>query len=275
MGKKKKKNRREPETLELPLVGVETHAHLDLEDFDEDRDEIIARAADCGVQTMGNVFLGPDAYENNRHYFDKHPNIFFILGIHPNHATDCTQKQIERMKEMFAADNRLKAVGEIGLDYYWDKVPAAVQKEAFAAQLHMARELDVPVVIHSRDAHDDSVALLEAEGFKGYPVLWHCFGGNTEQAAQLLDNGWHISIPGPVTFNSNHDVQAAVPSIPLDRIMVETDCPFLTPEPWRGKRNHPSLVGFTAEKVALLKAISLTDLWKITGDNARRFFHLS
>ncbi len=274
MSKKKKKNRREPESLELACVGVETHAHLDLEDFDEDREELLSRARDCGISAIGNVFLGPDAFERNRIMFDAHPEVFFLMGVHPNDADQCSDEILDRMRRHFEQEPRLKAVGEIGLDFYWDDVPHNVQVEAFVRQLHMARELNKPVVIHSRDAHERTLEILEAEGFRDYPVLWHCYGGDSRFAATLVDNGWYISVPGPVTFNKNLETQAAIATVPLNRLVVETDCPYLTPEPWRGKRNHPALVVFTAEKVALLKAISVQDLWRIAGDNARAFFRL-
>ncbi len=270
----KKKNRREPQTLELAPIGVETHAHLDLDDFDEDREEILARAGECGIASIGNVFLGPEAFEAGRRLFDGHPEVFFILGVHPNDAHQCSNGALDRMREQFKTEPRLKALGEIGLDFYWDKVDHDVQRKAFRKQLHLARELDLPVVIHSRDAHDDTMAILEEEGFKDYPVLWHCFGGNAEEAKAILANGWFISLPGPVTFKANHDLHAAVSQLPLDRMMVETDCPYLTPEPWRGKRNEPAYVVFTAEKVALLKGIRLTDIWRMLAENARRFFRL-
>lgn len=270
----KKKPRQEPETLELPKVGVESHAHLDLVDFNEDREAIIARAADCGVSEIINVFLGPDAFEKNRHYFDNHAQISFLLGVHPNEADTLTDEALDRMRAHFKAEPRLKGVGEIGLDYYWERVDHDVQKNAFIKQLDLARELDLPVIIHSRDANDDTIAILESEGFKDYPVLWHCFGSGLELAQPVIDNGWYISIPGPVTFRKTDDLQAAVARIPFERLLIETDCPFLAPEPWRGKRNHPALLGFTAQKIAHIKGRSLADIWQITGDNARRFFGL-
>ncbi len=270
----KKKPRQEPETLELPLVGVESHAHLDLEDFNEDREEILARAKACGVAQIINVFLGPDAYEKRNHLFDAHPDVSFLLGVHPNNADTLTDDALSRMHDHFKASPRLKGVGEIGLDYYWERVPHDVQKDAFIKQLDLARELDLPVIIHSRDANDDCIHVLEEQGFKDYPVLWHCFGAGIELAQPVIDNGWHLSIPGPVTFRKTDDLQAAVARIPLDRLMIETDCPFLAPEPWRGKRNHPALIGFTAKRVAEIKGRSIEDIWQITGDNARAFFKL-
>jgi TatD DNase family protein len=270
----KKKNRPEPESLELPMVGVDSHAHLDLDDFEEDRDAIIARATASGISQIVNVFLGPDAYERNKGLFDDHPHISFLLGEHPNNADRLTDNSLTRMRDHLTADPRLKGVGEIGLDYYWERVDHDIQKNAFIQQLTLAQELSLPVVIHSRDANADTMAVLLDQGFKDYPVLWHCFGADLEFAKALLDNGWHISIPGPLTYRKTDDLQAAVARIPLDRLLIETDCPFLTPEPWRGKRNHPALTAFTAKRIGEIKGRSITDIWQITGDNARRFFNL-
>lgn len=270
----KKKSRPEPESLGLPPFGVETHAHLDLDDFDDDRDAIIGRARDSGVGHIINVFLGPDALERNRSLFDDHPDVSFLLGVHPNDANTLTDDIVRRMRTLFATEPRLKGVGEIGLDYYWERVDHDVQKAAFVRQLHLARELDLPVIIHSRDANDDTVALLESEGFRDYPVLWHCFGSGMDLMQTVIDNGWHISVPGPVTFRKTDDLQAAVARIPFERLLLETDCPYLAPEPWRGKRNHPALLAFTAKRIAEIKGRPVEDLWRITGDNARRFFKL-
>lgn len=270
-----KTKRPEPESLELPPVGVDSHAHLDLEDFDEDREAVIARAHASGVSRIVNVFLGPDAYERGRGLFAAHPEIDFLMGVHPNDADLLTDGIVERMRAHFRADPRLKGVGEIGLDYYWKRVPHEVQKEAFVRQIHLARELSLPIVIHSRDANGDTADILEAEGFGGYPLLWHCFGAGMDLAERLVNNGWHVSIPGTVTFRKiSDDVQAAVARIPFERLLLETDCPYLAPEPWRGKRNHPALSVFTARRVAQIKGRSVEDVWRIAGDNARRFFGL-
>lgn len=269
-----KKNRPEPESLELDRVGVDSHAHLDLEDFDEDRETLLERARNSGLANICNVFMGPDAFERNRHLFDAHSEVAFILGVHPTEALTLTDEIVARMRAHFLAEPRLKAVGEIGLDYYWDDAPPEAQRTAFVRQIHLAREVARPIVIHSRDANAECLAILEAEGFRDYPLLWHCFGADMALAAAILDNGWHISVPGLVTFRKTDELQAAVARIPLDRLLVETDCPYLAPEPWRGKRNHSALVVFTARRIAEIKGRSLADIWQITGDNARRFFGL-
>jgi TatD DNase family protein len=255
-------------------VGVESHVHLDLEEFDEDREAVLARARETGISQLINVFLGPDAYERGRALFDAHPEVSFLLGVHPNDADTLTDESLARMRAHFRADPRIKGVGEIGLDYYWERVDHEVQKRAFIRQLKLARELGLPAVIHSRDANGDAVAVLEEQGFKDYPVLWHCFGADLDLARTIIDNGWHISIPGPVTYKKTDALQAAVARIPFERLLIETDSPFLTPEPWRGKRNHPALMAFTAKRVAEIKGRSLADVWQLTGDNARRFFSL-
>jgi len=280
MSKKNKPPRPEPETLGLPLAGVDSHAHLDLPDFDADREAIMDRARACGVARTGNVFLGPKAYLDHRHYFANHSEIFFILGIHPGDADQFSSAALEAMRQAFRSDPRLRAVGEIGLDYYWEKHPHDMQQRALRAQLELALELGLPPVIHcrdatgGRDAFTDTLRVLLDAGFSGRKLLWHCFGGDADQARMLLDQGWHISIPGPVSYGANESLRTAVQAIPLSRLLVETDCPYLSAEPWRGKRNHPALVGFTARTVAEIKNMPVEELWAATGDNARNFFEL-
>ncbi|MFI3272926.1 MAG: TatD family hydrolase [Pseudomonadota bacterium] len=270
----KKKNRPAPESLGLACFGVDSHAHLSMDGFGEDVNEAIERATAAGVAQIGNVFLGPDAYLAERGLFEGKDTIFFLLGIHPNDSQACTEEALATMKACFTEDARLKAVGEIGLDYYWDDCPKDIQEKAFRAQLAMAKELDLPVAIHSRDAHDDSIRILEEEGFAGRPVLWHCFGSDWSVASRLLDNGWHISIPGPVTYSANQMVRDAVRCIPLDKLMIETDSPYLSAEPYRGKRNEPAYTVFTAQCIAEVRTMEISEIWKICGDNARRFFGL-
>ncbi|WP_432734599.1 TatD family hydrolase [Maridesulfovibrio sp. FT414] len=274
MAKKKNKERTLPQSVGINIPGVETHVHLDIEEFQDDLPEVMARAGECGIGRIGNVFLGPQAYEQNKGLFDDYPEVFFLLGVHPNDSDGFVDADIDAMRTAFKNDSRLKAIGEVGLDFYWDRVPYDVQEEVFRKQLALAEELGLPVVIHSRDSHERTMEVLEDAGWSGRPLLWHCFGGDAQTAQKIIDHGWYISIPGPVTYKKNEEAQEAVKVIPLDRLVLETDCPYLTPEPWRGKRNEPAFVVFTAAKVAELKGMDVNELWKACADNAYRFFGL-
>ncbi len=271
---KKKSPLTPPQDFSLPLCGVDTHAHLDLSKFDADRDETIARATQCGVSHIINIFLSPEAYTERKDYFAAHPNIFFSLGIHPSEGQKCTEQTLDAMLACFKSDARLRAVGEIGLDFYWDSCPKDVQLSTFIAQLNLARALNKPVLIHSRDATDATCAILEKEGFKGYPLLWHCFGGNVQEMKRIIHNGWYVSIPGTATYPKNEELRKAAAAAPLDKLMLETDCPYLAPQDWRGKRNEPALTVFTAHCLAKEKNINAAELWAQCGNNARQFFNI-
>ncbi len=272
---KKKAPATPPQEFALPLGGVDSHAHLDLKKFDEDRDVIIARAKECGVSHIINIFLSPEAYAERKHYFEGHENIFFSLGIHPSDGLKFSEQTLQAMHKHFLDDARLRAVGEIGLDFYWDDCPKDIQLEIFVAQLNLARELDKPVLIHSRDATDATIALLEKEGFVDYPLLWHCFGGNVAELKRIVHNGWYVSIPGAVTYPKNEELRAASAITPLDKLMLETDCPYLAPQEWRGQRNEPALTVFTAHCIAKAKNMDPAELWQHCGDNARRLFNIA
>ncbi len=263
------------EELSLPMCGVDSHAHLDSKQFDADRDAVIERAKACGISHLINIFMSPQEFPTRSAYFAKHPEVFFALGIHPCDAMLCNEENMELMEQYFKTENRLKALGEIGLDFYWDDCPKDVQMEVFVKLLTLARKLDKPVVIHSRDATDATIAVLEKEGFKDYPLLWHCFGGDVQDVKRILYNGWYISVPGPVTYPKNEALREAVRKIPLDKIMLETDAPYLTPQEWRGKRNEPAYTVCTV--AAMAKALNMLphELWQVCGDNARRFFNIA
>lgn len=271
----KKPARIDPVSVRLPDGGVDSHAHLDSADFDKDRAAVIARAKEAGVSRIGNVFLSPDDYESKKGYFAQFPQVFFLLGIHPCDGIACTPACLERISECFAKDIRIRAVGEIGLDFHWNDCPRELQMQAFSRQLEMAKKLAKPIVIHCREAEAECLTLLEAGGFKGYPLLWHCFGGDKHLAKRIINNGWHISIPGPVTYPANTSLREAVTAIPDDRLLLETDCPYLSPVPWRGTRNEPAYTVFTARAVAEARGEAPDRLWEICGANARRFFDLA
>ena len=265
-----------PESLNMPFTGADSHAHLDLRHYKNDEVEgVLARAKSAGVATIGNVFLSVENWEKGQSRFENHPEVFYLLGIHPTDAMLYSPDERAGVVHAFHQDTRLRAVGEIGLDFYWKDCPPDVQVPVFVDQLHLAKDLGVPVVIHCRDAYDETVTILRNEGFHGYPLLWHCFGGTGDQARYLVDAGWHISVPGPVTFPANHELRAALRVIPRDRLLAETDCPYLAPMPYRGKRNEPAYTVFTVAAMAEALEISPHELWTRCGDNTRRFFGIT
>jgi len=271
----KKKIPPRPEELALPCVGVDTHAHMDYGAFDQDLDAVLDRARSAGVGWVGNVFLGPENFAANVGIFAARPDVFYLLGVHPHEATSADDAALSRMQDFFRTEPRLKAMGEIGLDYYYaDKSPPEIQRKAFREQLALARALDVPVAIHSRDADNDVITTLLDLGFKDRPVLWHCFGKGRDLAATILAQGWHISFPGVLTFPKNEQVREAVAFAPLERMVLETDCPFLSPVPYRGKRNEPSYLAFVAAAAAECKNMDPAELWTRCGETARKFFGL-
>ena len=272
---RKKRDRPDPAGLGLPRVGVDSHAHLDIEEFDaREIPEVLARAEAAGVARIGNVFLGPAALAAHKGLFTAYPQVFFLVGVHPCDAAAMPPEALADMEAAFRTEPRLRAMGEIGLDYYWDATTREIQIRFFRDQLALARELAVPVVIHSRSAEADTLAVLDDMGFTGRPLVWHCFGGGPDLLAAVSSRGFHVSVPGPVTYAKNTDLAEAVAAMDLSRLLLETDAPYLAPEPWRGKRNEPAFTAFTCLRVAALLGLPPQEVWRRTGENARAFFGL-
>ena len=269
-----RKKRPLPQDLQLPCIGVDTHAHLDLEPLASSVGTCLENARQSGLAAIGNVFLGSAAYARNKGLFAEAPWIFFILGNHPHEAASVDQDELDRITQALDSDPKIKAFGEIGLDFYRDRSPRDRQREAFQTQLELARSKEIPVVIHSREAEADTLHILLDMGFQDRPLLWHCFGGGPDAAFRILEQGWTLSIPGTVTYRNNPDLQAAVKTIPLERMVLETDCPFLAPEPYRGKRNEPAFTAFTAQTIAKLRQEPVLRIWEETARTARDFFNL-
>lgn len=272
----KKKVYIDPKTLNLPLVGCDSHAHIVTPPLWEERDEVLLRAKEAGVRTIGEVLLGHKQYIEHKDYFDDKEHVFFIYGLHPTDLLEIDAGETERIYEDIMRDKKekrkIRAVGEIGLDYYWKEVPHALQQEYFIKMLALAKQCALPVVIHSRDAFEDTVNILLEQGFHDYPLLWHCFDRDRECAEIVLSHGWHISVPGSVTYKANAHVREALKIIDRERLLLETDSPYLSPEPWRGKPDEPAFTVFTAECVAKELEVGTAELWEQCGNNARRFF---
>lgn len=276
MAKKKKKTPPPPpQSVGLPAGGVETHAHLDMEPLDAEVDAVLDRAAEAGVSRVGQVFLGPEAYEAGKSLFEYRDEVFFILGIHPHDAESVNGASLDAIAKAFADDARIKALGEIGLDFYRDWSPFDAQRIAFREQLSLAREKDIPVVIHSRDAAEETLEVLDDMGFADRPVLWHCFGGGTDLAQAIVSRGWLASIPGTVTFPKNEAMRRAVAAMPLRSMVLETDCPYLTPIPYRGRTNEPAYLAFTAAEVAHIRDVEPAEIWRATAQNAAAYFGIT
>ena len=259
----------------MPQGGADTHAHLGMEDFSADLPATLERAFACGLSHIGNVLLGAEEYAQARVLFAGHPRIFFILGIHPNESDQYGPDTVPQLRTIVRNDARVRAVGEIGLDFFRDYCPPQTQDRAFRALLRLAREVDLPVVIHSRDATQATLAVLDDEKFTGYPLLWHCFGGDVPLMEHIIRQGWHLSIPGPVGYPGNTALREVARNVPPDRLLLETDAPYLAPVEWRGKRNEPAFTVFTAACIARERGMDTAELWTQCGENARRFFGLT
>lgn len=250
---------------------IDTHAHLHLPAFDQDRPAVFERAATTGVARMLEIGYDLPSSQAAITLSEQYPQVYAVVGVQPNHAHEAPSTWLDDIRAL-AAHPKVVAIGEIGLDYYWDHAPHDLQAQFFQQQLTLARELALPVVIHSRDAQDDTVRMLRAEA-SGQPGVLHSFSGDWRYASACLDIGFMLSFSGPVTFPKAHALHDVARRAPLDRILIETDSPYLSPHPLRGRRNEPARVRLVAERVAALRDISLEELAPILWSNAERLFH--
>ncbi|MEJ6952256.1 TatD family hydrolase [Natronospora cellulosivora (SeqCode)] len=252
---------------------IDTHAHLDFPKFNKDRVEVIAEAWDKGLSYIVNV--GADMLSSKRSVVLAHeyPFIFATVGVHPHEASEVDDDALEKLKE-YAQDEKVLAIGEIGLDYHYDNSPRDIQREAFKKQLLLAKELGLPVVIHSREADDDTLKILKEyyPGIKG--GIMHCFGSGIEMARECLDLGLYLAFGGVITFKNAKGLRDVLKEVPLERILLETDSPYLTPAPFRGKRNEPKFIRHIAEKIAEIKECSLIEVAETTTANAIKVYNL-
>jgi TatD DNase family protein len=254
------------------LTLIDAHCHLDNEQFEPDREEVIARALDAGVATMVAIGTGdgPPDLEAGVRLADRHPAILATVGVHPHDAAKADAGVYPRLAELLRHP-KVIAMGEIGLDYHYDFSPRDVQRGVFVEQMRVARDAAKPIVIHTREAWDDTLALLEEHWApSGLPGIMHCFSGGPEQAARCLRMGFYLSFGGIVTFPKSTGIQEAARLVPADRLLIETDAPFLAPVPKRGKRNEPAFVVETARKLAALRGQAVEEIARATAENFRR-----
>lgn len=248
---------------------VDTHCHLDNEKFDEDRLEVIERIKE-NLEFCVNIGYDLASSKKSLELAKEYDFIYAVIGVHPIDIAEYNE-EIEKELEHLGKNPKVVAIGEIGLDYHWMTEPKEIQQERFKSQLELAERLNKPVVIHTRDAMEDTVNIL-----KNYPNITgviHCYPGSLETAKQLVDR-FYLGIGGTLTFKNSKKAVEVVKDIPLDRIVIETDCPYLTPEPFRGKRNEPIYVEYVAKKIAEIKEISVEDVTKVTTENAKKLYRI-
>ncbi len=251
---------------------VDSHAHLEMKDFDRDRDRVIARALEAGVTQIITVATTladiPRALEIAR----RHDCVHVAVGIHPHEVKDIRPGDYDEIRRLVRGEKKVVAFGEIGLDFFRNHSPRDVQTTRFRELLRLGKELNLPVILHDRAAHEETLRILEEEQDGGFRGVFHCFSGDAAMARKVIGMGFFISIPGTVTFAKSRVQQEVVQKVPLEKVLLETDCPYLAPEPHRGKRNEPAFVRLTAEKVAKLRGLTLNDVARITSVNTRTLF---
>ena len=255
---------------------VDSHCHIDGPEYDADREEVINRARDAGLTTLLNVGTGDPqsgAFERAVELAEKHADVYAAIGVHPHDAKLFDDRAEQRLVDLAKQSKRVIAWGEIGLDFHYDHSPRGVQREVFGRQLRIARELSLPIIIHSREADDDTIAILREE-LNGYDRagVMHCFGGSLAMATSAIELGFFISFAGNLTFKKAEDLRKVASQLPLDRLLIETDCPYLSPVPFRGKRNEPARVVETAQRLAELHGKELEVIGRITSENFATLF---
>jgi len=253
---------------------IDSHAHLEMPEFKRDLEGVIQRAKESGVEYIFTVGTEKKDWERALEIANSHPSIYAILGVHPHNAKEIDDQTYPRLREL-CRNGKVKAYGEIGLDFFRNLSARDIQLKRFREQIGLAKELGLPIVVHDREAHQETLEILKSEKGEECGGIIHCFSGDYDMAKVCIDMGFYISIPGSITFKSAESFREIVKRIPLESLLVETDAPFLTPEPFRGKRNEPGYVQYTAQKVAEIKGVSFEKVAEVTTENAMRIYKLS
>ena len=249
----------------------DTHAHLNDRAFQEDRDDLIAALPQQGVGLVMNPGCNLADSRLSVELAEKYPFLYAAVGSHPDSADEVDEGVIAQYRQL-CRHEKVKAIGEIGLDYHYEDIPREIQKKAFILQMELARETGLPVIVHERDAHDDGLQIVK--DFPEVSGVFHCYSGSAEMARQLVDLGWYIGFTGVLTFKNARKAVETAQSIPLERIVLETDCPYMAPEPFRGKRNHPGYLYRMAEKLAELRGLEVEEVHAITTQNGKRLYNI-
>ena len=251
----------------------ETHAHYDDDRFNEDRDEMIRQLPEAGVGVVINCGASLESSRDTVVLAETYPHVYAAVGVHPSEISQMDEEFLNWMKEKSTWDKTV-AIGEIGLDYYWDKEPE-VQKQQrywFGRQIEVARETGLPIIVHSRDAAADTMQVMKEHHAEEIPGVIHCYSYSKEMALEFIKMGYYIGVGGVVTFKNAKKLIETVETIPLERILLETDCPYMAPEPYRGRRNSSLYLSYVVEKIAQLKGVTTEEVERVTEENARRLF---
>lgn len=252
---------------------IDTHTHLNTSNFDEDREEVITRALDAGVTRMINIGFNEQTIPSSIALTEKYDFIYSAVGWHPVDAMEMSERHLAWI-ESLCEHEKVVAIGEVGLDYHWDKSSKEVQQDVFRKQIQLAKKVNKPLIIHNREAHADVVRILKEENASEVGGVMHCFSGSWEIAEQCLEMGFYVSFGGPITFKNARQPKEVLARVPLERLLLETDCPYLAPHPHRGKRNEPSYVKLVAEAAAEIKGIDLDEVCNETTENAQQLFNI-
>ena len=252
---------------------IDSHAHLDMPEFDKDRNEVIQRAHDCGIEYIITVGIDVDSCRHAIRLAEEFESVYAIVGIHPHNVKDIDGGTYDILRKL-TQHEKVCALGEMGLDFFRNHSPRDIQLTRFREQIALAKELELPMVVHDRNAHRETLAILKEE--KAFEVggVIHCFSGDYEMASKCFDMGFYLSIPGTITFRKATSLQELVRKLPLGRILIETDAPFLAPDPFRGKRNEPSYVQYVADKIAKIKKLDFEEVTAATSRNAKTLFKI-
>ena len=250
----------------------DTHAHMDDRAFDMDREELLASLPEKGVGLVMNPGCSLESSRNAVALANRYDSVYAAVGSHPDAADEVDDRVLEEYRKLCKENPKVKAIGEIGLDYHYEDIPREIQLRAFRMQMELARELGLPVIVHEREAHEDGMKIVEE--FPTVTGVFHCYSGSAEMAKWLVSRGWYIGFTGVLTFKNARKALEVAASIPLDRIVLETDCPYMSPEPFRGKRNDPGKLYRMAEKLAELRGLSLEEVHRITSENGKRLYRI-
>ena len=250
----------------------DTHAHMDDRAFDLDRKELLEALPQQGLALVMNPGCSAESSRNTDKLSREYDYIYAAVGSHPDVADEVNEAVLEEYRMLCKQNPKIKAIGEIGLDYHYEDIPRAIQRKAFRMQMELARELDLPVIVHEREAHEDGMKIIDE--FPEVTGVFHCYSGSAEMAKELVKRGWYIGFTGVLTFKNARKAVEVAASIPLDRIVLETDCPYMAPEPFRGKRNDPGKLYRMAEKLAEIRGLTVEEIHTITMENGNRLYRI-